>query len=121
MADQDSTSGGNGAPGQGNEPQVSIIHQYIKDLSVENPSSPHVFQWQTQPSVDVQFHINVDKMSDEVHEVTLKVEVSARSDQGVHFVVDCSYAGLFAIRGLPEEALPPVLLAEAPRLIFPFV
>jgi len=52
--------------------------------------------------------------------VTLKIDVSARSENGVHFVVDLSYAGLFGLRNLPEEALQPVLLMEAPRLIFPF-
>jgi preprotein translocase subunit SecB len=79
-----------------------------------------VFQWQVQPQLDVQFHINVDRVGDEIHEVTLKIDVSARSENGVHFVVDLSYAGLFGLRGLPEEALSPVLLVEAPRLIFPF-
>jgi preprotein translocase subunit SecB len=120
MAEQDSTNGGNGSMQPTEEAQVSILAQYIKDLSVENPSSPQVFQWQVQPQVDVQFNINVDKIADDVHEVTLKIEVSARSENGVHFVVDLSYAGLFGIRGAPEEALPPFLLIEAPRLIFPF-
>ena len=92
----------------------------MKDLSVENPSAPQVFQWQTQPTLDVQFNINVDKAADDVHEVTLKIEVSARSENGVHFVVDLSYAGLFGLRNIPEDALPPFLLIEAPRHIFPF-
>jgi preprotein translocase subunit SecB len=120
MADQDSTPGGNGSAEPGNEAQVSILAQYIKDLSVENPSSPQVFQWQTQPSLDVQFHINVENVADDVHEVSLKIDVSARSENGVHFVVDLSYGGLFGIRGIPEEGMSPFLLIEAPRLIFPF-
>ena len=52
----------------------SILAQYIKDLSVENPSAPQVFQWQAQPTLDVQFNINVEKVADDVHEVTLKIE-----------------------------------------------
>ena len=120
MAEQDSTNGGNGSMQPSDEAQVSVIAQYIKDLSVENPSSPQVFQWQVQPQLDVQFNINIDTVSDEVHEVTLKIEVTARSENGVHFVVDLSYAGLFGIRNAPQEALPPFLLIEAPRLIFPF-
>jgi preprotein translocase subunit SecB len=38
----------------------------------------------------------------------------------VHFLVDLTYAGLFGIRNFPEDALPPFLLIEAPRLLFPF-
>ena len=121
MAEQDSTNGGNGSMQPTDDAQVSVIAQYIKDLSVENPSSPQVFQWQVQPQLDVQFNINVEKVSDDVHEVILKIEVTARSENGVHFVIDLSYAGLFGIRNAPEEALGPFLLIEAPRLIFPFV
>jgi preprotein translocase subunit SecB len=120
MADQEATSGGNGSGDIGSEPQVSILAQFIKDLSVENPSAPQVYSWQVQPTLDVQFNISVEKAADDVHEVTLKIDVSARSENGVHFVVDLSYAGLFGLRNLPEEALQPVLLMEAPRLIFPF-
>src|SRR4051794_8922238 len=120
MADQDATSAGNGAGDMGDAPQVSILAQYTKDLSVENPSAPQVYQWQVQPNLEVQFNINVQAAADDVHEVSIKIDVTARSDNGVHFVVDLSYAGLFGLRNMPEEALGPVLLVEAPRLIFPY-
>lgn len=120
MADQDPISRGNGSGDPDNDPQVATIAQYIKDLSVESPSSPQAFQWQAQPQLEVQFNINVNKAADDVHEVVLKIEVAARSEQGVHFLIDLSYAGLYGLRNFPEEALPPFLLIEAPRLLFPF-
>ena len=113
-------SGDNGADGNDGQPQISILAQYVKDLSVENPSAPQVFQWQDQASLDVQFNIQVEKFAEDVHEVILQIDVSARSAQGVHFVVDLSYGGLFGLRNAPEEALAPFMLIEAPRLIFPF-
>ncbi len=119
MADQDPINPNNGA-GPEDGPQVAAIAQYIKDLSVESPNSPQVYQWQVQPQVDVQFNISVNRVSDEVHEVVLRVNVDAKSDNGVHFLVDLSYAGLFGLRNIPEEAMGPFLLVEAPRLIFPF-
>jgi preprotein translocase subunit SecB len=30
------------------------------------------------------------------------------------------YAGLFALKNVPQEQLQPFMLAEAPRLLFPF-
>jgi preprotein translocase subunit SecB len=120
MADQDPAQNGNGAGDQGAMVQIATLHQYVKDLSVESPSAPQVFQWQSQPGIDVQFHINVEKVADDVQEVSLKIEVAARSDQGTHFLIDLSYAGLFGLQNVPEEALSPFLLAEAPRLLFPF-
>jgi len=101
-------------------PQVNALAQYIKDLSVENPSAPQVFQWQTTPQLDVQFNLNVARISDDVHEVVLRIELKAASDQGAHFLVDLSYAGIFAMINMPEEAFAPFLLVEGPRLLFPF-
>ena len=121
MADQDPTTRGNGAADPDGEPQVATIAQYIKDLSVESPSSPQAFQWQVQPQLEVQFNIVVEKLADDVHEVVLKIEVAARSEHGVHFLIDLSYGGLYGLRNFPEEALNPFLLIEAPRLLFPFV
>ena len=122
MADQDPINPVPEGMGEGTPeaPQAGTIAQYIKDLSVESPSSPQVFQWETQPSLDVQFGINGGKVGDDVHEVILKVEVTAKSENGTHFLVDLSYAGLFAFRNIPEEALPPFLVVEAPRLLFQF-
>jgi preprotein translocase subunit SecB len=120
MADQEPNGDGSGAGDNANQPQVSILAQYVKDLSVENPSAPQVYSWQVQPTLDVQFNLNVENAGEGVHEVTLKFDISARSDNGVHFVVDLSYAGLFGIRNVPDEALSPFLLIEAPRLLFPF-
>ena len=120
MADQDPINRGNGSGEPDDGPQIAMIAQYVKDLSVESPSSPQAFQWQVQPQLEVQFNINVEKAADDVHEVVLKIEVSARSENGVHFLVDLSYAGLYGLRNFPEEALGAFLLAEAPRLLFPF-
>src|SRR5918997_3364910 len=120
MADEEAINSGNGAADPGDEPQVITIAQYIKDLSVESPSAPQAFQWQAQPQLEVQFNINVGKIADDIHEVVLKFEVAARSDEGVHFLIDLSYGGLYGLRNIPEEALPPFLLIEAPRLLFPF-
>src|SRR6478672_98211 len=118
MADQEPNGGGNGA--DNGQPQVSILAQYVKDLSVENPSAPQVYSWQVQPQLDVQFNINIDAATEDTHEVALKFDISARSDNGVHFLVELTYAGLFAIRNVPQEAMSPFLLIEAPRLLFPF-
>jgi preprotein translocase subunit SecB len=124
MAENDTTAApngnGNGALDAGAEPQVTIVTQYLKDLSVENPNSPAVFQWQTQPSLDVQFNLNSVVVGDDMHELSLKIEAAAKSDNGAHFVVDMTYAGLFAIRNVPDEAMGVFLLTEAPRLLFPF-
>ena len=120
MAQEDPNRAGNGSDGNGNEPQAATLAQYIKDLSVESPSAPQVYQWQEQASVDINFNLNVDRASEDVHEVALKIEVKAQSQNGIHFLVDLTYAGIFGLRNFPQEATAPFLLIEAPRLLFPF-
>ncbi len=100
MADQEPNGGGNGADER--QPQVSILAQYVKDLRSRIPSAPQVYSWQVQPQLDVQFNLNVDRRRRRRRtKSTLKFDISARSDNGVHFVVDLSYAGLF---GTPQRA-----------------
>ena len=106
--------------GEDTMPAVGIITQYVKDLSFENPNAPMIFQSQAQPQIDVQFNIASAVIGEDVYEVVLKVEAKATADGQVAFQIELSYAGLFGIRNVPEEQLQPFLLAEAPRLLFPF-
>jgi preprotein translocase subunit SecB len=109
-------------PGDGNDgaPQAGLLTQYVKDLSFENPNAPAVYQWQSQPRIDVEFNIGSQGVGDDLYEVSLKVEVKAAGDEGAAFQIELLYAGLFAIRNVSEDQLHPFLYAEAPRLLFPF-
>ena len=102
-------------------PAVGLISQYVKDLSFENPNAPGIYQNPTPPQIDVQFNIGAGQVGEEVHEVTLKVEVRATNADTAAFIVDCTYAGLFGFRNVPAEQIQPYLLTEGPRLIFPFL
>jgi preprotein translocase subunit SecB len=106
--------------GEDTGPVAGLISQYVKDLSFENPNAPAVFQWQGQPQIDVQFNIGANQLADDVHEVVLKIEVKAISADQTAFQVELSYAGLFGLRNIPEDQMQMFLLAEAPRIIFPF-
>ena len=101
-------------------PQVGVLTQYVKDLSFENPNSPAVYQWTAQPQIDVQFNLGASPVGQDVHEVALKIDITARTDAGVAFRTDLLYAGLFALRNVPEDQIQPFLYAEAPRILFPF-
>ena len=110
----------NNANGADNQPQVGLISQYVKDLSVENPNAPKCYQWNEQPQLDVQFNIGADAIGDDVHEVTLKITCTAKTSQGNLYLIDLAYCGLVGLRNLPDEHAHAFLFAEAPRLLFPF-
>ena len=106
--------------GADTSPQVGILAQYVKDLSFENPNAPGSLQNATQPQIEIGINVNARKVGDEVYEVELKINAEAKTDAGSAFVIELIYAGLFGLRNVPEEALEPFLVVEAPRLIFPF-
>lgn len=101
-------------------PQVSILTQYVKDLSFENPNAPSSLQSTEQPRIDVNVSVNAKRGGDNVYEVELKINAKAMAGENVAFVVDLLYAGLFGLANVPEDALEPFLIIEAPRIIFPF-
>lgn len=111
------TSGGNGADAQ---PQVGIIAQYMKDLSFENPNAPRSFQSTSQPQIEVNVNVQASRQGEDLFEVDLKIEVTAKADGQTGFIVDLLYSGLFGLRNIPDEALEPFLVVEAPRILFPF-
>lgn len=112
---------GNGQPnGADTGPAIGLISQYVKDLSFENPSAPAVYQWTSQPSIDVQFNIGSNVVADNVHETAIKIDINARHPEGQAFVIDLTYAGLFGVRNVPEDQIQAFMLAEAPRILFPF-
>ena len=110
----------NGADMDGPLPQVSILTQYVKDLSFENPNAPASLQTEGQPQIDVNVGVNARRANETMFEVELKISATAKAGDMTSFVVDVLYAGLFGLQHVPEEALEPFLIIEAPRILFPF-
>jgi preprotein translocase subunit SecB len=102
------------------QPTIGLITQYVKDLSVENPNAPDVFQWAEPPQLDVQFNIGAEPVGTDVHEVILKMTITATAPRGKAYIVDLAFCGLVGMRNVPEEQAHAFLYAEAPRLLFPF-
>lgn len=113
-------TGGAQPNGADTQPAVGLLTQYVKDLSVENPNAPDVFQWPEPPQIDIQFNIGAEVVSTDVHEVTLKITITGTAPRGKVYIVDLAYCGLVGMRNVPEEQGHAFLYAEAPRLLFPF-
>jgi preprotein translocase subunit SecB len=70
--------------------------------------------------MEVNVNVNARKLADDVFEVDLKIEVTAKQASETAFVVDLLYGGLFGVRNLPDENLEAFLVVSAPTLLFPF-
>lgn len=114
--DASAGAGDTGAPAV----TFEIGHQYVKDLSFEVPGAPAVFENQVAPEVKVNVDVGARALDGGSHEVVLKLEARGQSGESPLFIVELAYAGLFRVADVPPEHLQPLLLIEAPRLLFPF-
>lgn len=119
-------SAGNGqeaTPGMAADTAQRLIvnAQYIKDLSFENPRAPQsLTQQNTAPAVDINVDVNAQPLNPDTFEVVLTVKASAKINNEPLFVLELVYGAVVTVRNVQREMLPPVLLVETPRLMFPF-
>lgn len=105
----------------GTAPTMKVLNQYLKDLSFENPGAPQSLRPDlSPPNVEVSVDVNARRIQDEHYEVELACNATATRDGQPAFVVETNYAGLFLIQNVPDAQLEPLLLVEAPRVLFPF-
>jgi len=122
MADETTANGnGNAADSAANKPQINVLGQYIKDLSFENPNAPKSLQHQGKnPSLNINFNVQAQAIGENMYEVALKLEASAKLEESVLYNMELLYAGGFRLQDLPQQAIRPVLFVECPALLFPF-
>lgn len=116
---------------------LTINIQYVKDLSFEVPGAPAIYtQPQGQPQVNLNLDVQARRLdpTQHVYEVVLAIKAEAQPTPGVAangqaapplppgpvFIAELSYAGVFTLAGVPDNAVEPLLLVECPRLLFPF-
>lgn len=109
------------APQDAATPQLSVVAQYIKDLSFENPNAPRSLgAGKEPPQIGIQINVNAAPMSDTDIEVVLKLDGKAETAGSLMFSFELIYAGVFRIRNVPQESMNAAVMIECPRLLFPF-
>jgi preprotein translocase subunit SecB len=122
MSDETNGAGTDAAQDPRKQPQINVLGQYIKDLSFENPGSPQNLRNPgSNPNVQINFNVGYQPLGDDVYEVALTLESSAKTDDTSLYNLELVYAGAFRLKNLPAQALQPVLFIECPALLFPFV
>jgi len=102
------------------QPTFSIEKIYVKDVSLEVPGGAQTFMRQEQPQVEVQITQQSQRVNESLVEVTLVLTVTAKSGDKVLFLVEASQAGVFQIRNVAEQDLPPILGVVCPNVLFPY-
>ena len=102
-------------------PMLSVLAQYTKDQSFENPNAPDSLRsGLAAPEIQIGIEIGRQMLEGDNVEVTLMLKAEARRGEQIAFIAELEYAGLFAFQGVNVEEIQPLILIECPRLLFPF-
>jgi len=106
----------------GEAPQaISVLAQYIKDLSFENPNAPRSMGNQAaSPQITLQVNVNGKPLSGQDYEVELSIEGGAGEGAGTLFKFELLYGAVLRLSGIPQDSVHAVVMIEGPRLLFPF-
>lgn len=114
MAEENGNGGGDAAA-----PRFSVVAQYVKDFSFENPNAPRSFG-QQPAGLNLQVNVNGRQIAATDYEVELLLEGGAGEGASVVFKFELHYAGVFRIENVPADQVQPLAMIEGPRLLFPF-
>ena len=101
--------------------RLSVLAQYTKDFSFENPNAPRSFAPQQQaPNISIQVNVNARQLGPTDYETVLVLEGGAGEGPNTLFKFELNYAGVFRIENVPADQIQRVIMVEGPRLLFPF-
>lgn len=110
----------NQANSQADQPAFSIEKLYIKDASVEVPNAPQIFTERETPQVSIELANATQVLGEGIHEVVIKVTVTAKIGDKTAFLIEVSQAGIFAVRNVPEENMEMIIAITCPNILFPY-
>ena len=103
-------------------PSVEILMQYVKDLSVENPS-PVRMLGEDQKLFDTSIDIDVQasSMNENTYEIVVFLRISIKKETEVCYLLEIQFAALSKITDTTEDVLPLLLFVQCPYLMFPYM
>ena len=102
-------------------PVFQIQRVYLKEASLEQPNSPAILLEQEQPSVDIQLGVEAAPVADGVFEVAVTATVHTKIKDKTVFLVEAKQAGIFEIRGVPEDQLGQLMGIACPQIVYPYL
>lgn len=101
--------------------QFMIQRIYIKNLSFETTETPHIFQEEWTPELNLDLNTSHNALDDKgTYEVVLSVTATVKNKEKTAFLVEVEQAGIFSIVGPEGEQLDHLLGSFCPSLLFPY-
>jgi preprotein translocase subunit SecB len=102
------------------ERQFAIQRIYTKDLSFEAPGAPTSFNQEWKPEIGVNLNTSGQDLGDNHVEQVLTITVTAKQGDKTVYLAEVHQAGIFFIKGIPQEEMGPLLGVYCPNILFPY-
>ena len=99
--------------------EITLIGQYIKDLSFENPMAPNLPSQNKNPTVNLDINTTYLDFKNDNHEINLKIKSTASIDKDTMFVIELQYAGLIKTIIKNDEDKKKLIISGS-YLLFPY-
>ena len=99
--------------------EITLLGQYIKDLSFENPIAPNLPPQNKNPTVNLDINTTYLDLKNDNHEINLKIKSTVSIDKDTMFVIELQYAGLIKTIIKNDEDKKKLIISGS-YLLFPY-
>ena len=103
---------------------IELLSQFIKDMSFEKRKDFIFFTEEDfKGKTDFSFNIEVEneKRGEDQIVSSLNVNLEAKIDKKVVFILEMTYCGLFKLPDVSKELLEKQVQVECPKMLFPYI
>ena len=99
--------------------EITLIGQYVKDLSFENPMAPNLPSQNNNPKINLDVNTTYLDLKNNNHEVNLKIDSTASIGNDTLFALELQYVGLIKAV-IKNEDDKKKLIISGSYLLFPY-
>ena len=103
---------------------IELLSQFIKDMSFEKRENFVFFTEEDfKGKTDFAFNIEVEneKRGEDQIVTSLNVNLEAKIDKKVVFILEMTYCGVFKLPNVSKELLEKQVQVECPKMLFPYI
>ena len=103
---------------------IELLSQFIKDMSFEKRKD-FIFYTEEDFKGKTNFSFNIEveneKRGEDQIVSSLNVNLEAKIDKKVVFILEMTYCGLFKLPNVSKELLEKQVQVECPKMLFPYI
>ena len=103
---------------------IELLSQFVKDMSFEKRED-FAFFTEEDFKGKTDFSLNIDVENEKHNEsqivTSLNVNLEAKINEKIAFILEMTYCGLFKLPDVPETILEKQVQVECPKMLFPYI